>query len=338
MGGSLQTDAREDTSARAPVARVVRHHLLEFASATARRLWKSRELTAVRVRPSLARARLVALLVVHDEAPRLPYLLEYYRRAGVEHFIIIDNESTDGLVEDLAHEDDVTVYAARGSYGRARYGNDWINHVAGRHCSGKWVLYVDADELLVVAGPHRDLTSVCDALERRGRRSLHTVLVDMYSDGPASRNTVERGADPLQTCSLYDTAGYQGFFDPVSLTTWIKGGVRARLFFDDVHDGPALNKTPLVRWKRWYAFSQSSHRLIPRSLNRQSEHLEGALLHFKFTSINAVKFQDPANAARHTAEYSAYSDIDSTPFVSASTSRYTGVDDLVANRLIRPLT
>ncbi|MFW2513789.1 glycosyltransferase family 2 protein [Demequina sp. SO4-13] len=335
MGGQLQTDAHERVSAS--WAQIVRHGVVEFSAATVRRFWKAREVSAVRIRPSLAHARLVAVIVAQNEAPRFPYLIDYYRRAGVEHFIVIDNESTDGLQDYLMDHEDVTVYAAHGAYGSARYGNDWINHVAGRHCHGKWVLYVDADEMLVVAGPSRNLPEVCDALERQGRRSLHTLLLDVYSDRPASGNIVEPGADPLDTCSLYDTAGYQGFFDPVSLTTWIKGGPRARLFFDDIHDGPALNKTPLVRWKRWYALAQSSHRLVPRALNRQSEHLEGALLHFKFTSINASKFTDPGNVARHTAEYSAYSEIDSVDFVGPATSTYESVDDLVSNGLVAPL-
>ncbi len=34
---------------------------------------------------------------LRNEVIRIPYFLDYYRRAGVDHFLIVDNGSTDGL-------------------------------------------------------------------------------------------------------------------------------------------------------------------------------------------------------------------------------------------------
>jgi hypothetical protein len=49
---------------------------------------------------------------------------------------------------------------------------------------------------------------------------------------------------------------------------WIQGGPRARMFFTDAPErAPALNKMPLVRWHRSYAYVSSTHMLLPRGLN-----------------------------------------------------------------------
>ncbi len=318
----------------APRWRTVRYSALESAAAHVRRIWKSREVTPVRIGAGLADARIVALLVVKDERPRFPFLLDFYRRAGVDHFLVVDNESSDDLQDYLLEQPDVSVYVAHGVFSEARYGTDWINHVARRHCVGRWVLFIDADELLMVPGANGDLAEVCDRLERAGRRSLHALLLDMYSERPASANVVAPGANPLETCPLYDQSGYERLYDPLSQATWIKGGVRGRLFFEDILAGPALNKTPLVHWRRWDAFAQVAHRLVPRGLNRQAASAQAALLHFKFTSINAAKFDDEETVAQHTAEYEAYSDVDSVDFRGEPTTRFTAVEDLVDHGMI----
>jgi hypothetical protein len=68
----------------------------------------------------------------------------------------------------------------------------------------------------------------------------------------------------------------------------VQGGVRARMFFGkDPRRAPTLNKTPLVRWDRRYAYVSSTHSLLPRRLNHVydttgGEKLSGILLHTKF--------------------------------------------------------
>lgn len=309
----------------------------EWSLAHARRVVKGREVTRVSRPSRAAHRRIVAIMVVKNEAPRFPFLLDYYRRAGIDHFYVIDNGSTDGLADSLRRANDVTCLSARGSYGASRYGNDWVNHVAARYCVGAWVLYVDADEFLVTSDSPLDLPDVCNRLEAAGRRALHAVMLDMYSDHPAGTNVVADGVDPLQVCDLYDREGYRGFFDPLTRTTWIKGGVRGRLFFDDIHAGPALNKTPLVKWRRGYAFAQSAHRLVPAALNRQDPQVHAALLHFKFTAASTARLTDPAVRSQHTDEYSAYGGVAETGFVGPPTARYTSPAALVDDRLIASL-
>ncbi len=318
----------------------VRFDVIEYAKAHLRRVWKARQLTAVRVRPSLRQARTVAVLAVRDEAQRFPHLLSYYRGLGVDHFLVVDNESTDGLQDLLAGEPDVSCYLARGQFRRARYANDWVNHLLNRHCSGKWILYVDADELFVFAGAGETtgLPELCTALERRGQRAVQAILLDMYSERPGAENVITPGGNPLDVCRYYDATGYEYWPDDTSLTTWIKGGVRGRLFFPGhIWEGPALNKTPLVHWRRGYAFLKSAHELWPRALNRQSTTAQSALLHVKYTSFSVAKITQPDHRAQHTTEYDAYDELHQTVFISAATREYRGAQGLIDDGLIAPV-
>lgn len=307
----------------------IRYTIIELAKAHARRLFKSRQVTRVKLAEGLRTARHVVILVVHNEADRLPFLLGYYRRLGFSQFLIVDNESTDNLAEVLSEARDVSLFRAEGSYRDARFGNDWINYVLSKYCHKKWVLYVDADEFLIFDGaPEVAIDALTESLERRRLSTLHTVILDMYSDKALSENTYAPGSDPLTVCPLFDAEGYETRYEELSQTTWIKGGVRARLFFDDPWLGPALNKTPLVSWRRHYAFIKSSHQLVPPRLNGPGPQslpaLRGALLHFKFLASFREKVAAEQARQQHTAEYRSYQRVVTQSFVGASTRRMEG--------------
>lgn len=307
-----------------------------YAHLRARR--RSPDLHTVTTRPGLAGARIVVLLIVKNERTRIPFFLKYYRGLGVEHFIVVDNRSDDGSTALLAGETDVSLFVADGDFAAARYGADWANHLLSRHCAGKWVLWLDADEHLVFSPrPEARLPDLTAALEQRAQTSLQSVMIDMYSDRVPSENLLAEGQDPLQVCDLFDSTGYLRIENHVTGTTWIKGGVRGRLFFPDVHDGPALNKTPLVRWRRHFVFLKSAHEVWPACVNGAGR-VNSALLHFKFTSAAVDAALDPRNRAQHTDEYSRYDDI---AWVRCRhpevTHRYRTSADLVRHELFDPV-
>lgn len=287
-------------------------NLADGAKAHLRSIARSRQVRPVRLSPGLKEARHVAILVVHNEAPRIPYVLEYYRKRGIGHFIFIDNMSTDGTGDLLRPEPDISLFVAEGSYRRARFGIDWVNALLQRYCVGKWILHVDADEFLVFPDDDtQTIPDLTDRLARAGQISLQCVMVDMYSAGAPRDNVYEPGQDPLSVCPLYDRSGYASFLEQRTRTLWIKGGVRGRLFFGgDVWAGPALNKTPLVLWRPHYAFLKSAHQLWPPSVNdgaiRPAGQLRGALLHFKFLADISAKLSEEARRRQHTEEYGAY--------------------------------
>ncbi|CAB3758857.1 glycosyltransferase family 2 protein [Paraburkholderia humisilvae] len=320
------------------------YNALEFSKAHIRRVAKAHQVAAVRIAPGLSSASHVLIMTVHNEAHRMPYFLQYYKALGFEQFIVLDNESTDGLRALLADEPGVSLFAARGSYKDSRFGNDWINSVLSRYCSGKWILYVDADEFFVY--PHHDRRGIADLtahLARNGQRSVNSLMIDMYSVNRTRDNTCMPGEDPASVCPLYDAYGYQTRFDPRSRTTWTKGGVRGRIFFKNAWDGPALNKTPLVYWRKPYAFLKSSHQLWPARLNqpapRSGNLISSALLHFKFLADLDDKLQAEARRRQHTSEYGVYTDQlhvkrDEPDFVGAPTARYESWRSFVRDRLM----
>ncbi len=95
---------------------------------------------------------------------------------------------------------------------------------------------------------------------------------------------------------------------------WIQGGPRARVFFpDDPERAPALNKIPLVKWDRRYAYVSSTHMLLPRGLNLVydewgGEKASGMLLHTKFLDTFTDKAEEelepPAALCRFSANTS----------------------------------
>lgn len=310
---------------------------IEPVKAFVRTVLKASDVSEIARRSGLASAGIVAVLVVKDEAPRLPFLLGYYRGIGVEHFVVVDNRSTDDVRDLLLAEPDVSLFTAEGNFGESRFGNDWVNGLLRRYCVDKWVLWIDADELLVFSDrPGARLRELVAELDRRGQESLQTIMLDMYSDGSPHENIVGTGVDPRSVCDLYDRSGYVSHSDLNTGATWIKGGVRGRLFFPDVWSGPALNKTPLVRWRRHYAFLKVAHELWPRQLNGRGR-VEGVLLHFKFTATSVEKMVDAAMRKQHTAEYEAYSDMSDLSFVSESTARLVDARGLVDDGLFEPI-
>lgn len=266
---------------------------------------------------AIGRGSILCFLTLRNERVRLPYFLEYYRLLGIDHFLVVDNASTDGSREYLMAQPDVSLWWTDASYKRSRFGMDWINYLLRRHGSGHWCLTVDPDEFLVY--PHvtaRPLRGLTDWLESSGHRSLSAMLLDMYPKGGIEQATYAEGQNPFEIACWFDPANYAIRKNHRFGNLWIQGGPRARVFFaDDPGAAPALNKIPLVRWQRRYAYASSTHMLLPRSLNivydeDGGEMASGILLHAKFLSTFAEKSAEELQRRQHYAnsqEYMAYS-------------------------------
>lgn len=278
---------------------------------------KRREMSSVVDRTGHIRGEdILAFSTLRNEKVRLPFFLQYYRDMGVNHFLIVDNDSDDGSREYLADQPDVSLWTSKHSYRKSRYGVDWLNWLQRKYGDGHWCLVVDPDELLVYPFcDTRPLRALTDWLDASSVRSFSAMLLDMYPKGRINERPYRSGQNPLEIASWFDSGNYSISRNWKYWNLWIQGGARARMFFqDNPEEAPALNKVPLVKWTKEYAYVDSSHMLLPRGLNLVfdqwgGEKTSGVLLHTKFLDTFSAKAAEELKRRQHYAksvEYLAY--------------------------------
>jgi hypothetical protein len=284
--------------------------------------------------------------VIRNERVRLPYFLDYYRRMGAAHFLIVDNGSDDGSSAYLAQQGDVSLWRTDASYKRSRFGVDWMNHLLGRYGHGHWCLTVDADEFLVYPFCDlRGLPALTDWLSASDVRSFGAMVLDMYPKGEIGAQSYAPGQDPFEVAPWFDSGNYTIAQHHRLRNLWIQGGPRARVFFaENPKNAPALNKIPLVKWDRRYVYASSTHSLLPRGLNLVydqwgGEKASGCLLHAKFLPMVAEKAAEEVHRREHFAggrEYLAYQArmANGVDFWNRWSERYTGWRQLDAMGLL----
>ena len=263
-------------------------------------------------------APILLFSTLRNERVRLPYFLEYYRKLGVDHFLMVDNGSDDGSGDYLAAQPDVSLWHTDAGYKQSRFGMDWMMHLLRRHGSGKWCLTVDVDEFLVFPFCEtRSLRAMTDWLDDSGTRTFSAMLLDMYPKGAMHEQPYREGRNPFEIAPYFDSGNYMISRNPDLGNLWIQGGPRARLFFaDQPKDAPAMNKIPLVKWEPSFAYVSSTHMMLPRGLNlvyedTGGEKPSGCLLHAKFLDTFAAKAEEELRRGQHYAEsheYRAYRD------------------------------
>lgn len=278
---------------------------------------KRRQLQPVTNRMQGLRQQPIMLFAtLRNERVRLPYFLDYYRRLGVDHFLIVDNGSDDGSRQYLADQPDVSLWSTDASYKQARFGMDWMMHLLRRHGSGNWCLTVDVDEFLIYPfSETRPLRALTDWLDSAGTRCFSAMLLDMYPKGAIHEQPYREGQNPFEIAQYFDSGNYTISKNWQLFNLWIQGGPRARMFFaDKPYQAPALNKIPLVKWHPSYAYVSSTHMLLPRGLNLTYEESggekpSGCLMHAKFLDTFALKAEEELQRGQHYAdsqEYRAY--------------------------------
>jgi hypothetical protein len=267
-----------------------------------------------RIRPG----EILLFSTFRDEYIRLPYFLKYYRELGVSHFLMVDNDSSDGGRGFLAEQEDVSLWTTKASYKGARFGVDWLNWLQRKYAHGHWTLVVDPDELFVYPFcDTRSIRALTDWLDVSQVRSFGAMLLDMYPKGRIDAVPYQMGQDPLEIAAWFDPGNYTIEKNHLYGNLWIQGGPRARVFFpDNPRRAPALNKIPLVKWNKRYTYVSSTHALLPRGLNLTydewgGEKASGVLLHAKFLDTFTRKAEEELQRRQHYAgsvEYRAYAE------------------------------
>ncbi|PWE50183.1 glycosyl transferase family 2 [Thioclava sp. NG1] len=284
-----------------------------------RALRKRHQLDSVTNRTGKIRpCAILAFAVMRNEARRLPFFLKHYRKLGVDHFLIVDNGSTDDTAALLAEARDVSLWQTAGSYRASRFGLDWVTWLMLRYGHDRWCLTVDADELLIY--PYHDsrpLPALTDWLDRSEQRCFPAMMLDLYPKGPLGAQRYEAGQDPRKILRWFDAGNYMMTRQDRTDALWIQGGPRARAFFaHNPRQAPTLSKIPLVRWHRRWAYLNSTHALLPRHLNQTydtegGEAISGLLLHTKFLDEIVDKSKEEKSRGEHfgqPAEFDQYYD------------------------------
>jgi|GEM_PF-891114 len=287
---------------------------------------------------SLADDAVLAFVCLRNESERLPFFLQYYRDLGVDHFFIIDNQSSDGSAEILHEQPDITSFFSDGSYKGSAAGRLWMEELADHYGVGHWCFTVDVDELFVY--PFMEsatLDTLLKSLEEELSEGMMCVFLDMYSDKPLSETVYEPGSNFLDTCPFYETATYS--LAPAAMPPFlsITGGPRWRSLWDKskVSSGPMMKKIPLVKWKKGFFYNFSTHSHCPITLSQTT----AVLQHFKFFSFFAklATIEAERGDRRQTRDYQNYANkltTDNPCFYGPASKRYTDSTDFVKAGII----
>lgn len=274
--------------------------------------------------------------IIRNEFSRLRYFLQHYRSMGVEEFVFVDNDSTDGSIALLEGNSDVRVYSCKSSYGSANCGHDWLKYLLSKYGRDRWCVVADADELLIYPEWERvELRQLGKFLSSNGSNALACIQVDMYPKRFLAGDEICDGEAPHEFCSYFDAGNYT--WDGVQRSAppgyGITGGVRKRLFGVEA----CLSKVPFFFNSSRVGISQGAHFLEG---GRFSE-VQGALLHFKLTSSLPMACETEVRRAEHWRqgqEYRAYLKVLSTAqnlvLFGESSRKFDGIRSLIQAGLV----
>jgi hypothetical protein len=252
----------------------------------------------------IGKSDVLLVMCLRNELLRLPYFVDYYRKLGVNHFLIIDNGSTDGLLGWAKEQPDISVWHTEAGYKASNFGMEWCNYLLRTYGTGHLCVTVDPDEFLVYpCMESRNLRELGEFLRSEKRDVFHAVMLDAYSDKPLEETVYSSGDNPWEVAPYFDRDGYVQVATR-ALTPFTRGGPRMRVHNRRVPaKSPALNKIPVVWWRRHYRYVSSMHDLVPLKAPGPRERANptptGALFHFKFFA----SLQDKASEEMHRKEH-----------------------------------
>lgn len=243
----------------------------------------------------------IVVCAVKDDLVRIVEFINYYRKLGVEKFIMIDNDSSDGTNEFLADQNDVLLYKVSEKY-NSRRKTAWINRAIAMNGGEHWYIIVDSDEFF--AFPEMDKVSLADyakMLRNKNVFQVKTFMLDMYPKGKLCDESIKSESFIEDYC-YFDADNDYYWFEKETGTAG--GGMHARLFG---LDSDLRTKISMIYYERG-RFVVGSHHMFPLKDDIESE-IGGVVKHYKFLPNDRKKIdkividQNYANGSRMYKQY-----------------------------------
>lgn len=232
----------------------------------------------------------IVLVSVFDRKPvYLDHFLDYYRKLGVGHFLLLQTYAGSALADASRDMADVSVFSQRfgrinkSAYFRAK------NALLQRYGRDHLCVIVDCDEYLVYPKMEtRSLHDLGDMLKNERRLALMCVAIDRYNEDPISSESYGRTGDPFEICPYMDRDHY---FE-INLTdevAEVRGGVTRVISQGATPDRlPVLNRLPVIWWKWSSRITNRQFGYMPakgmKILDWQNPVISGAVMRFPFLS------------------------------------------------------
>ena len=208
-------------------------------------------------KPLAAPGEVTVVSLVRDGAYYLPVFFDYYRSLGIQHFVFIDNGSTDTTLDLIRAQPDTVILQSSLPWGQ--FENDFRRTAAERYCRNRWCLYVDMDEIFDFEGRQEiGLTGLIRYLEAQGATALMAQMLEMFPKVPLSSVATlpyDQVLEQFHYCDLDairrldytdEDTGFSYFLRQNRLssaeTQILFGGVRGKIFGENC----CLSKHPLV--------------------------------------------------------------------------------------------
>ena len=244
---------------------------------------------------SLPKDCLPLICVAKNEFYFWPFLLAHYRSLGVNHLVILDDQSSDKSLEFLSAQPDVTVLRANmdfgDMYGSLRFGVVIRGLISKKLFPDRWTLIADADEFWITPTGFNSFPDLISNLEEDGHTLCRGVMLDLFPKKLVDINPSQTAITPWRLSPWYDD------INPIS---WPAHSSRPTSIGEDLHvrnriadrllscghlsradliqrGTPAMFKSPLVKWGKNTQLL-SAHRVS----NQYHNSRQLACAHFKF--------------------------------------------------------
>ncbi len=194
----------------------------------------------------------VCVCLIRNAEPFVELFIEHHQKSGFEHFLFIDNGSTDATIDLIAQYSGTTVWVTQLEF--PRFAALARGAAVTAMTPENWVLILDSDELLRLpydtAGA--DIQYATEYMDRHGYTAMIGQQLDLFRNGPLVESTepVRRIQGGNWWCLPSDITRedvrseirWYGNIVANDQIQYLRGGIRKRLFGTNV----TLTKVPLI--------------------------------------------------------------------------------------------